>query len=91
MKQRAAGEMPTFDEAVTPSNAREKEQQEAARWRHFAGSAQTALILGSDLDPNGIHDWLTECNRLADKLMSPNATVQAAGGALSARSPGTAS
>lgn len=51
---------------------REKEQQDSARWRHFAGSAQTALILGSELDPNGIHDWLTECNRLADKLMSPN-------------------
>lgn len=71
--------MPSNALANAPASAgdcrqdREKEQQDAARWRHFAGSAQTALILGSDLDPNGIHDWLTECNRLADKLMSTNA------------------
>ena len=43
---------------------------DAARWRYFAQSAQTALILGSELDPHSKHDWLTECNKLADGLMA---------------------
>jgi len=46
---------------------------DAARWRHFAESAQTALMLGSELDPNSQQDWLTECNKLADELMTSNA------------------
>jgi hypothetical protein len=62
---------------------------DAARWRYFAQSAQTALMLGSELDPHSKHDWLTECNKLADGLMTPNVQVQGASRALSRSSPGT--
>lgn len=44
----------------------------AARWAHFAGSPQTALMLGTKLDPNSEQDWIAECNRLADSAMTPN-------------------
>jgi hypothetical protein len=45
------------------------ENIDAKRWKHFA-SNQTALMLGSDLDPNDeTIDWLQECNRLADNLI----------------------
>lgn len=44
--------------------------KDAARWQFFAKSAQTALMLGSDKDPNDDSvDWLEECNRLADDVM----------------------
>ena len=49
-----------------------QDELDAARWRYFAQSAQTALMLGSELDPHSKHDWLTECNKLADGLMTPN-------------------
>ena len=39
----------------------------AERWQHFASLPQTALMLGTNLDPNDTTvDWLVECNRLAD-------------------------
>jgi hypothetical protein len=45
---------------------------DAARWRYFASSPQTALMLDSKLDPNDESvDWVAECNRLADAQM-PN-------------------
>ena len=45
----------------------EEEARDAARWRAFASSPQTAMMLGSTLDPTDEHvDWLAECNRLAD-------------------------
>ncbi len=56
---------------------------DAARWRYFAQSPQTALMLGSELDPHSKHDWLTECNKLADGLMTPNVKSQATDAALS--------
>lgn len=42
-----------------------------ARWGYYASSPQTALILGSALDPcdTGV-DWVSECNQLADSAMS---------------------
>lgn len=43
---------------------------DAERWRYFYNNAQTALMLGSNLDPNNDSiDWLEECNRLADSAM----------------------
>ena len=48
---------------------------DAARWRYFASSPQTAILLGSRLDPNDTKvDWVSECNRLADAQM-PNADL----------------
>lgn len=45
----------------------EQDAFDAARWRNFASSPQTALMLGSLLNPNdpGV-DWKAECDRLAD-------------------------
>lgn len=41
--------------------------RDAARWRRFADSPQTALMLGSTRDPNEVGvDWRAECDRLAD-------------------------
>ena len=45
-------------------------EQDASRWRAFAGSPQTAMMLGSTLDPTDESvDWLAECSRLADARM----------------------
>lgn len=44
---------------------------DAMRWRYFASSPQTALMMGSKLDPNDMSvDWVAECNRLADAQMA---------------------
>lgn len=41
--------------------------KDGERWRRFASSPQTALMLGSDKDPNSKdEDWVKECNRLID-------------------------
>lgn len=49
--------------------------ESADRWAFFSRSPQTALMLGSVLDPNDTTiDWLVECNRLAD------AAIRAQGG-----------
>ena len=46
---------------------------DANRWRAFACN-QTALMLGSKLDPNDATvDWLQECNRLADAIITKQA------------------
>jgi hypothetical protein len=42
--------------------------KDALRWRTFVGP-QTALMLGSTLDPNSPADWKAECDRLADKAI----------------------
>lgn len=48
-----------------------EEKQDAARWRHFASSPQTALMLGSKLDPNDAEAfWKRECDLLADAAMA---------------------
>ena len=53
-------------EATRPCLA-EEEARDAKRWRIVAGSPQTAMMLGSTLDPTAESiDWLAECNRLAD-------------------------
>lgn len=40
------------------------------RWIEYAKSPQTALMLGSNLDPNDdTVDWVKECNRLADSII----------------------
>lgn len=42
--------------------------QDAKRWRYYASSPQTALMLGSTLDPNDHSvDWAAESSRLADQ------------------------
>jgi hypothetical protein len=42
---------------------------DAERWIHFTCN-QTALMLGSELDPNDDSvDWYAECNRLADSAI----------------------
>lgn len=42
---------------------------DANRWRFFAASAQSALVLGSPLDPNSSVDFKKECDRLIDAMM----------------------
>lgn len=40
---------------------------DAERWRVLSNSPQTALMLGSNLDPMDVSvDWKAECNKLAD-------------------------
>lgn len=53
--------------ALEPAPGHGEDARDAARWRRFASSPQTALMLGSALDPNaaGI-DWKAECDRLLD-------------------------
>ena len=47
-----------------------EEKVDAYRWRCYASSSQTALMLGSDKDPNDTTvDWKAECDRLADETM----------------------
>jgi len=41
------------------------------RWEFYSDNAQTALILGSELDPNDkTVNWKEECNKLADKIIN---------------------
>jgi hypothetical protein len=43
----------------------------ALRWDFISGSPQLALMLGTKKDPNDkTVDWVTENNRLIDKLRS---------------------
>lgn len=53
---------------ATPAAAdASSDARDAARWRRFAGSPQTALMLGSTRDPSAVGvDWKAECDRLAD-------------------------
>jgi hypothetical protein len=46
------------------------------RWRHFASSPQTALMLGTSLDPNSEQNWRDECNKLADAGMAKTHNVK---------------
>lgn len=42
---------------------------DAARWRFYCCN-QTAMMLGSNLDPHDHSiDWVKECNRLADEII----------------------
>lgn len=51
--------------------ASDMEPADAERWRFYATSPQTALMLGSRLDPNDDSmDWKAECDRLADDIRS---------------------
>ena len=44
---------------------------DAARWRFYAESPQTAIMLGSKLDPcDKSTDWVAESNRLADAALA---------------------
>ena len=44
---------------------------DAARWRFYANSSQTAIILGRKLDPcDKSTDWVAESNRLADEMIA---------------------
>ena len=44
---------------------------DAARWRLYAESPQTAIMLGSKLDPcDKSTDWVAESNRLADEMIA---------------------
>ena len=46
------------------------ERIDEERWKFYASSPQTALMLGSEKDPNDESvDWVEECNRLADGLI----------------------
>lgn len=46
----------------------------ARRWVFYASSPQTALMLGTKLDPNDNSvDWVKECNRLANAAMRQSA------------------
>lgn len=46
------------------------EAQNSKRWKFFC-CPQTALMLGSELDPNDeTVDWQRECDYLADRLIA---------------------
>jgi len=47
-----------------------KTRNDGERWKFYASSPQTALMLGSEKDPiDESVDWVEECNRLADELI----------------------
>lgn len=55
---------------------RDKLQEDALRWRFYADSSQTALYLGTKLDPNDEQmDWKSECDKLAGKMMTKMKTI----------------
>lgn len=51
----------------TPS---QEEALDAKRWRYYADCPQTALMLGTELDPNSEQDWAAECSRLVDASLA---------------------
>lgn len=54
----------------------EDTKKDAARWNFFASSPQTALMLGSKVDPNKKDfPWREECDRLADAALSAAPTT----------------
>ena len=59
-------------EQIADAEARVRELEgDAQRWRVYASSPQTALQLGTDLDPNdGSVDWCAESSRLADVALA---------------------
>ena len=68
--QRAAYEIDVINGEAWAERAREAEK-DATRWRLYSRSPQTALALGSLLDPHDSSvDWTTECNRLADGIIA---------------------
>jgi len=49
--------------------------KKAELWDFYASSPQTALMLGSDLDPNdNTIDWVEESTKLANDIMERNKT-----------------
>lgn len=60
--------LPTSD-ILALCDAVEALEKDANRWRWYAKSPQTALMLGSKLDPNSEQDWVAENGRLADTIM----------------------
>ena len=62
-----AMEAPATTAAADASSDASSDARDAARWRRFAGSPQTALMLGSTRDPSAVGvDWKAECDLLAD-------------------------
>lgn len=58
-------------ELTTLSTTLQEREDDARRWSYFADSPQTALMLGSKLDPTDTSvNWVQECNRLADKALT---------------------
>ena len=53
----------------TPTPSQE-EALDAKRWRYYADCPQTALMLGTELDPNSEQDWAAECSRLVDASLA---------------------
>jgi hypothetical protein len=57
-----------LQEAINRLDEAEKDKK---RWKLYASSPQTALMLGSTLNPNDESvDWIAECNQLADSAMN---------------------
>jgi hypothetical protein len=67
---RAEGVYGALDHIDTLTRERDEVVQDAARWRFYC-CPQTALILGSNCDPNDDSiDWRAEINRLADERIA---------------------
>lgn len=65
------GEVPLgmLELGIMPVHLAKDQFADADRWRFFAASPQTALMLGSTRDPNDkTVDWLSESNMLVDKM-----------------------
>lgn len=68
LANRTHSESEYLNEARMLRDEMAESMRDAKRWRYFADSPQTALMLGSELDPNSAHDWAKECGILADEL-----------------------
>lgn len=58
------------NEITELTRQRDEYKQDALRWRLYASSPQTALALGTKLDPITEQDWKAECDRLADAAIN---------------------
>lgn len=59
-----------LDAAPIPPTPSQEEALDAKRWRYYADCPQTALMLGTELDPNSEQDWAAECSRLVDASLA---------------------
>jgi hypothetical protein len=61
---------PVIAAFATLTRERDEARRDAARWRFYC-CPQTALMLGSNCDPNDDSiDWRAEINRLADERIA---------------------
>jgi len=71
MGKAMAEDLPPKEWMIEKLQEAKADKVDAYRWRFYASSPQTALMLGSDRDPNDATvDWKVECDRLADEKLA---------------------